>query len=131
MNGTYAFSLLNQTFSFKEVSDDLTEMDFSKIFAMIRLSDRMTLLSSVTDDTNADAVKWKCLKLEGEYDFTAYGILSEISHAFAKACVPVMAFSDYRTDYFAVQHLHLAAAIEALEAQGNTVCLESLKEINL
>lgn len=129
MSGTYSFSILERTFSFEEVSHDLIGKDFSQIFAMVRLSDRVTILSSIADDGCTEKVKWKCLKLEGEYDFAVYGILAEISQIFAKARIPVMTLSDYRTDYFAVQEQHLAKAIESLKFYGSTVNCERKKEL--
>ncbi len=121
MSSVYTFSVLDQTFSFKEIPHDLAHIDSSMVFAMIRLSDRVTILSSISDESCTEETKWKCFKLEGEYDFTAFGILAEISQVFAKARIPVMAFSDYRTDYFAVQKQHLSGAIESLKFHGNTV----------
>jgi hypothetical protein len=124
----YNFSVLDQTFSFKEVLHDLAGTESAEIYAMIRLSDRVTVLSSIPDDRCTEELKWKCLKLEGEYDFSAYGILAEISQAFAKARIPVMVFSDYRTDYFAVQKEHLSKAIESLKSHGSMVTSVHVKE---
>lgn len=66
--------------------------EWSHVLAMICLSDRVTVLSSVSDDGHTERVKWKCLKLEGEYDFEAYGVLAEISQVFAKDRIPVIHF---------------------------------------
>lgn len=131
MSRTYNFSVLEHTFSFQETSHDLTKIDASQIFAMIRLSNRVTILSAISKDDCVEKVKWKCLRLEGEYDFTEYGILAEVSQVFARAHIPVMAFSDYRTDYFAVQEQHLAKAIGSLEFQGNTVISDKVNEFRL
>ncbi len=64
---------------------------------------------------------WRCLKLEGQFDFAVTGILAALATPLADAGVGIFAISTYNTDYILVKQADLTQAVAALEAAGHTV----------
>jgi hypothetical protein len=64
---------------------------------------------------------WRCLKLEGQFDFALTGILASLATPLADAGVGIFAISTYNTDYVLVKQTDLAQAVAALQAAGHRV----------
>ena len=61
---------------------------------------------------------WRCLKLEGPFDFSVIGLVASFSGALAGAGIGLMVVCAYDTDYLLVRSPDLDRAIATLEAGG-------------
>jgi hypothetical protein len=61
---------------------------------------------------------WRCLKLEGPFDFSVTGLVASFSTALARDGISLMVICTYDTDYLLVRHTDLDRAIVSLENQG-------------
>lgn len=61
---------------------------------------------------------WRCIKVEGQLDFSLIGILAFISTTLAKKGISIFALSTYNTDYILVKEKKLMEAKEALQEAG-------------
>jgi hypothetical protein len=64
---------------------------------------------------------WRCLKLEGPFDFDASGILVSVLEPLAKEGVSTLALATYETDYVLVRQSQLEQAISVLSSRGHEV----------
>jgi hypothetical protein len=64
------------------------------------------------------AAGWRCLKLEGPFDFSVTGLVSSFSTALARAGISLMVICTYDTDYLMVRRADLDRAIVSLEENG-------------
>ena len=61
---------------------------------------------------------WRCLKLEGPFDFSVTGLVASFSALLAGAGISLMVVCTYDTDYLLVRSHDLDRAIATLEAGG-------------
>jgi len=61
------------------------------------------------------AAGWRCLKLEGPFDFSETGLVASFSTALARAGISLMAVCTYDTDYLLVRQNDLDRTIASLE----------------
>ena len=61
---------------------------------------------------------WRCLKLEGPFDFSVTGLVASFSGLLAGARISLMVVCTYDTDYLLVRSHDLDRAIATLEAGG-------------
>ncbi len=61
---------------------------------------------------------WRCLKLEGPFDFSVTGLVASFSRALARAGVSLMVICTFDTDYLLVRGRDLGGAVRHLEADG-------------
>jgi hypothetical protein len=66
-------------------------------------------------------VGFRCLEVEGPFEFDAVGVLASLAAPLARARVPILAVSTFDTDYLLVKEVHLAAALRALRRAGHVV----------
>ncbi len=64
---------------------------------------------------------WRCLKLEGVFDFGLVGVLLSVLAPLARARVGIFAFSTHDTDYVMIQQRDLGRALRALRSAGHRV----------
>lgn len=64
---------------------------------------------------------WRCLRVQGTFDFGAIGVLVALAVPLAEAGVPILAISTFDTDYLLVKDSRLSDAVSALENAGHTV----------
>lgn len=64
---------------------------------------------------------FRCLEVEGPFEFDAVGVLASLAAPLARAGVPILAISTFDTDYLLVKEAHLDAARRALEGAGHVV----------
>ena len=64
---------------------------------------------------------WRCLRVQGTFDFEAVGVMAALAVPLAEAGVPILAISTFDTDYLLVKDSRLPDAVSALENAGHTV----------
>ncbi len=64
---------------------------------------------------------WRCLKVEGPFDFSQTGVLASLAEPLAAASVSIFVLCTYDTDYLFVKERDLEGALAALRASGHTV----------
>jgi uncharacterized protein len=67
------------------------------------------------------AAGWRCLKLEGPFDFSVTGLVASFSTALARAGISLLVVCTYDTDYLLVRGRDLDRAIECLEKDGHSI----------
>lgn len=112
---------LNKDFSVCKVEDySLVNLDAEYCF--IGKTDEENSLVCTTEDVPSNVIQcedgWKCLRIQGVFDFSLVGILSKISAILADNAVPIFAVSTYNTDYILVKKEHYQKALDALAGNG-------------
>lgn len=112
---------LNKDFSVCKVEDySLVNLDAEYCF--IGKTDEENSLVCMTEDVPTNVIQcedgWKCLRVQGVFDFSLVGILSKISAILADNAVPIFAVSTYNTDYILVKKEHYQKALDALAGNG-------------
>ena len=88
--------------------------------SITRTADELSVIcpeAAVPDGTVA-AAGWRCLKLEGPFDFSVTGLVASFSTALARAGISLMVVCTYDTDYLLVRNADLDRAIASLEKNG-------------
>ena len=88
--------------------------------SITRTADELSVVcpeSSVPGGVQA-ARGWRCLKLEGPFDFSVTGLVAAFSTALARAGISLMVICTYDTDYLLVRGPDLDRAIASLERDG-------------
>jgi hypothetical protein len=62
---------------------------------------------------------WKCIRVEGVFDFEAIGVIASLSGALSQSGISIYVVTSYITDYFLIKRKHIEKAIWALEQQGH------------
>ncbi len=62
---------------------------------------------------------WRCIKVEGPFDFSVSGVHAALALPLAEANISVMSISTYETAHLLLQDEDLAAAIETLKKAGH------------
>ena len=88
--------------------------------SITRTADELSVVCpepAVPDGVQA-ASGWRCLKLEGPFDFSVSGLVASFSTALARAGISLMVVCTYDTDYLMVRRADLDRAIASLEENG-------------
>jgi len=64
---------------------------------------------------------WRCLKLEGPFDFNVTGLVAAFSTALARAGISIVVVCTYDTDYLLVRQTDLERAAAVLVETGHGV----------
>ena len=67
------------------------------------------------------AAGWRCLKLEGPFDFNVTGLVASFSIALARAAISIVVVCTYDTDYLLVRQTDLERAAATLVEIGHSV----------
>ena len=115
---------LSKDFSVCKVEDySLVNLDAEYCF--IGKTDEEKSLVCITDDVPANVIRcedgWKGLRIQGIFDFSLIGILSNISAVLADSDIPIYAISTYNTDYIMIKKEHYQKALAALTRSGYTI----------
>jgi hypothetical protein len=62
---------------------------------------------------------WRCLRLEGVFEFGLVGVLLSVLAPLARARVGIFAFSTHDTDYVMIQERDFPRALKALRSAGH------------
>jgi hypothetical protein len=62
---------------------------------------------------------WKCIQVEGVFDFEAIGVIASLSGALSQSGISIFVISSYITDYILIKHKNAERAIRVLKDLGN------------
>lgn len=112
---------LNRDFSVCKV-EDYSLVDLNAEYCFIGKTDEEKSLVCVTENVPPNAIQredgWKGLRIQGLFDFSLVGILSEISAILADNAIPIFAVSTYNTDYILTKSEHYQKALDVLARSG-------------
>lgn len=63
---------------------------------------------------------WKCIKVEGSFDFDTVGILAGISGPLAQSKISLYVISTFETDYVLIHAKNINRAVSCLEKSGHS-----------
>ena len=67
---------------------------------------------------------FRCLKIEGPFDFSAVGVIASFATALASAAISVFVISTFDTDYLMIKTADFDRAARVLREAGHTVRLK-------
>jgi hypothetical protein len=92
-------------------------------FSITRTADELSVVCP--EELVPEGVKvergWQALRVAGVIDFSAVGVLAELTAPLARAGVGVFAISTFDTDYLLVREHDLERAVGALREAGHIV----------
>ncbi len=65
---------------------------------------------------------WRCLKVEGPFDFSLAGVHVSLAIPLAQANISILAIATYETDHILVKEEDLERAVAVLQGAGHQVC---------
>lgn len=92
-------------------------------YAIVRTQRSLTLVcdqNSVGASEECD-INWRCLEIEGPFEFSEIGILSQVCESLTNAGIALYVISAFETDYLLVKNSRLEEAQAALKASGHQV----------
>ena len=92
-------------------------------FSIVRTPGTLSLVcdQNVVGDAEECELNWRCLEIEGPFEFSEIGILSQVCGTLADAGIAVFVISAFETDYLLVKNACLDAALSALKTSGHQV----------
>jgi uncharacterized protein len=78
------------------------------------------LQGNVPQETRA-ARGWRCVKVEGPFDFSLAGVHVSLAIPLAEANISILAIATYETDHLLIQEKDLEQAIAVLEKAGHHI----------
>ncbi len=75
---------------------------------------------NVPEDIEAER-GWRCLQVQGAFDFTVAGVNASLAIPLAEADISVLAIATYATDYLLFKEENLEQALQVLEQAGHYV----------
>ena len=112
---------LNRDFSVCKV-EDYSLVDLDAEYCFIGKTNEEKSLVCVTENVPSNAIQredgWKCLRIQGLFDFSLVGILSKLSTILADNAIPIFAVSTYNTDYILMKREHYQKALDVLGRCG-------------
>ena len=75
---------------------------------------------NVPDDIEAER-GWRCLQVQGAFDFSAAGVHASLSIPLAEADISVQAIATYATDYLLIKEKNVERALQVLEQAGHYI----------
>ena len=75
---------------------------------------------NVPEDIEAER-GWRCLQVQGAFDFTVAGVNASLAIPLAEANISVLAIATYATDYVLFKEENLEQALQVLEQAGHYV----------
>jgi len=64
---------------------------------------------------------WRCLQVQGAFDFSAAGIHVSLAIPLAEADISVLAIATYATDYLLIKEENVERALQVLEQAGHFI----------
>jgi gluconokinase len=121
---------LQDTFAVSRLPAELAIPEWAKTGAFCSLTRTPGELSIVCREDGVPAHVtaergWRCLRVEGELEFSLVGVLASLVDPLARARVPVFVVSSFSSDYLLVKTLDFERAVAALQAAGHHVGAES------
>lgn len=75
---------------------------------------------NVPDDIEAER-GWRCLQVQGAFDFSAAGVHASLAIPLAEADISVLAIATYATDYLLIKEKNVERALRVLEQAGHYI----------
>ena len=75
---------------------------------------------NVPEDIEAER-GWRCLQVQGAFDFTVAGVNASLAIPLAEADISVLAIATYATDYLLFKEENLEQVLQVLEQAGHYV----------
>jgi hypothetical protein len=75
---------------------------------------------NVPEDIEAER-GWRCLQVQGAFDFTVAGVNASLAIPLAEADISVLAIATYATDYLLIKEENVEQALRVLEQAGHYV----------
>jgi len=75
---------------------------------------------NVPDDIEAER-GWRCLQVQGAFDFSAAGVHASLAIPLAEADISVLAIATYATDYLLIKEKNVERALQVLEQAGHSI----------
>ena len=75
---------------------------------------------NVPDDIEAER-GWRCLQVQGAFDFSAAGVHASLAIPLAEADISVLAIATYATDYLLIKEQNVERALQVLEQAGHYI----------
>ncbi|TMC23525.1 MAG: ACT domain-containing protein [Chloroflexi bacterium] len=75
---------------------------------------------NVPDDIEAER-GWRCLQVQGAFDFSAAGVHASLAIPLAEADISVLAIATYATDYLLIKEKNVERALQVLERAGHYI----------
>jgi len=119
-------SILPDTFAICRLDQDAQIPDWALtggVFSITRTRDELSIVRpqrNVPKETKCER-GWRCLKVEGPFDFSVTGIVASLAVPLAQAGVSLFVISTYDTDYLMVKEENLDQAILVLSEDGHKV----------
>lgn len=102
--------------------EDYSLVDLDAAYCFIGKTDEEKSLVCVTESVPPNVLQredgWQGLRIQGIFDFSLVGILSEISSILAASAISIFAISTYNTDYILIKNEHYQRALDALACAG-------------
>ena len=75
---------------------------------------------NVPDDIKAEG-GWRCVQVQGAFDFSAAGVHASLAIPLAEADISVLAIATYATDYLLIKEQSVERALKVLEQAGHYI----------
>ena len=75
---------------------------------------------NVPDDIEAER-GWRCVQVQGAFDFSAAGVHASLAIPLAEADISVLAIATYATDYLLIKEKNVERALQVLERAGHYI----------
>ena len=125
-NRELSLTILPDTFAICQLKESAPVPDWARagdFFSITRTNDELSIVclqTNVPEGTTGDK-GWRCLKVQGPFDFSAVGIVASLAEPLARAGISIFVVSTYNTDYLLVKEGNLEKAVAVLSEQGHTV----------
>jgi uncharacterized protein len=121
-----AFTLLTATFAVCRLERSAPVPGWVPREPFVSITRTADELSVVCDESAVPggvgaARGWRCLKLEGPFDFSVTGLVASFASALADDGISLMLVCTYDTDYLLVRSPDLDRAIASLERSGYSI----------
>ena len=107
----------------RENDDILERVRDLPFYAIIRTEESLTFICNqkfISDAVECEK-NWRCLEIEGPFEFSEVGIISRVCGPLARAKIPVYVISAFETDYLLIKNTFLEAALTTLKDSGHIV----------
>jgi uncharacterized protein len=75
---------------------------------------------NVPDEIEAER-GWRCMQVQGAFDFSAVGVHVSLAIPLAEADISVLAIATYATDYLLIKEENVEHALQVLEQAGHYI----------
>ena len=104
----------------KQIPERVRDLPF---YAIIRTEESLTFICNqkfIKDDVECEK-NWRCLEIEGPFEFSEIGIISQVCGPLARSKIPVYVISAFETDYLLIKDTFLEEALATLRNSGHVV----------